>query len=295
MLVLILTGLAKRREGPCRRTDTVTTLAPTGAVRAALERLIDYAGLFPPATLPIDAALTEYEQASEGTASWMLSRFIAKAADLHTLRDRLRGGRIALTVVAAPAMFETVARARHEDWATIASLEVPIGDPNEIETTLNAAQRAHLDDLPIYIELTRGRLAMDELAERGLWAKLRCGGVEPPAYPPVEEVAAFIAAAVDAGVPFKATAGLHHPVRHFNEATGVMMHGFLNILIAAAMADKVDRAGLEAIVAEQDPAALPLRDEALMRRARARFISYGSCSFDEPVADLRALGVLPAD
>jgi hypothetical protein len=264
-------------------------------VRAALERLIDYAGLFPPANLPIVAALTEYEQASAGAASWMLSRFIAKAADLHELRDRLGGRRITLTVVAAPAMFDVVARVRHDNWATIASLEVPVGDPIEIEATINAARRARLDDLPTYIELARGRLAMDDLAERGLWAKLRCGGVEPDAYPSVEEVAAFVAAAVDAGVPFKATAGLHHPVRHFNEGAGVMMHGFLNILIAAAMADKVDRRGLEAIIAQQDPTALSLGDEALMRRARARFISYGSCSFDEPVADLRALGVLPSE
>jgi hypothetical protein len=263
-------------------------------VRAALERLIDYAGLFPPANLRIDAALTEYERASEGAASWMLSRFIVKAGDLRELRDRLRGRRIALTVIATPAMFENVARARRDDWAEIASLEVPIGDA-AVEPCVRAAVETRLDDLPIYIERTRNLLAMDELAERGLRAKIRCGGVEPAAYPSVEDVAAFIAAAVGAGVPFKATAGLHHPVRHFNEGAGVMMHGFLNLLLASAWAPQVDRHGLEAIIAEQDPAALTLRDETVMRRARERFVSYGSCSFDEPVADLRALGVLPSE
>jgi hypothetical protein len=293
MLVLMLRGLAKRREGPCRTTDAVTTLAPTGAVRAALERLIDYAGLFPPANLPMDGALTEYEQAREGAASWMLSRFIVKATDLDALRARLAADtRVELTVIASPAAFEAVAAARRDDWATVASLEVPLGE-GAIDDCSRLLRAARLDDLPTYVELARNRLAMPELAQRGLGAKLRCGGVEPSAFPSVEEVAAFIYEAVAAGAPFKATAGLHHPVRHFNTEAGVMMHGFLNILIAAAKADKVDRAGLEAIVSEQDPVALWVTDEDLVRRGRARFVSYGSCSFDEPVADLRALGLLP--
>jgi hypothetical protein len=288
-------GLAKRREGPCRTTDAVTTLVPTSAVRAALERLIDYAGLFPPANLPMAGALTEYERAQEGKASWMLSRFIVKAADLDALRaDLAVDKRIELTVIASPAAFETVGAARRDDWATVASLEVPLGE-GDIDECSRLARAARLDDLPTYVELARGRLAMDELARHGLGAKIRCGGVESSAYPCVEEVATFIYEAVAAGVPFKATAGLHHPVRHFNTEAGAIMHGFLNILIAAAMADKVDRAGLKAIVAEQDPAGLRVTDEDLMRRGRARFVAYGSCSFKEPLSDLRALGLLPAE
>jgi len=263
-------------------------------VRAALERLIDYAGLFPPAVLPLEAALTEYEQAQEGAASWMLSRFIVKAADLDALRT-LREGRprIELSVIAPPALFDVVARARRENWATIASLEVPLGDAT-IDACARLMHELQLDDVPAYVELARGRLAMDELARHRLGAKLRCGGVEPAAFPSVAAVAGFIYAAGAADVPFKATAGLHHPVRHFNEEAGVMMHGFLNILLATARAGDVDEKTLEAIVAEEDPAALALTEEALMRRGRARFVSYGSCSFAEPVADLRALRVLPA-
>lgn len=269
-------------------------LTQTGAVRAALERLIDYAGLFPPANLQMEPALTEYEQAKEGEASWILSRFIVRATDLGVLREHLEGRtRVDLSIVAAPAMFEAVARARR-DWANIASLEIPLGD-GAIDECAELARTSALDDLPTYVELSRGRAAMGELAQRHLGAKRRCGGVEPSAYPSVEEVAAFIYDAAAAGVPFKATAGLHHPVRHFNESAGVMMHGFLNILTAAAHAGDVDRKTLEAIIAEEDPAALHIDDEALMRRARERFVSYGSCSFEEPLADLRALGVLPSE
>jgi len=265
-------------------------------MRAALERLIDYAGLFPPAKLPLEDALAQYEQAREGAASWMLSRFIARAEDLIALRKCLEGrARIELSVIAAPAMFEVVARARHEGWVTIAGIEVPLGDYS-IGGCVRQARRARLDDLPIYVEPSHGRLAMDELAEGGLRAKLRCGGIKPSSYPSVEAVAAFIREACAAGVAFKATAGLHHPLRHFNAEAGVMMHGFLNVLAAAVHAPNLDRPALEAIVAAERLEDLDLGDEDEVRRARhGRFISYGSCSFEEPVEDLRALHVLAAE
>lgn len=272
------------------------TFALAPARRAALERLIDYAGLFPPASLAMEDAVANYDRARSSAPAWMLGRFIVPATRLVELRSAVAGqAHFELSVIAPPTMFEVVARARHEGWATIAALEVPLGD-SSIGGCARRAQRACLDDLPMYVELSRGRLAMNELAEHGLGAKLRCGGIKSAAFPSVADVAVFIAKACATNVPFKATAGLHHPVRHFNEAAGVTMHGFLNLLCAAAFAPQVDRTALEAIVAEKDPSALlrALDDEDAMRGARARFVSYGSCSFDEPVDDLRALGVLAA-
>jgi hypothetical protein len=149
-------------------------------------------------------------------------------------------------------------------------------------------------------ELVRG--AMYALARHRLGAKVRCGGVAPEAFPEPAHVAAFIAAAREERVPFKATAGLHHPVRHFNDAAGVTMHGFLNILAAAALASEgADARELTALIACEDPAQFQV-DEAGLRVADARaaagvleavrreaFIAYGSCSFSEPIEDLRHL------
>jgi hypothetical protein len=104
---------------------------------------------------------------------------------------------------------------------------------------------------------------------------VRCGGEHVPS---VEELAAFIRACREQGVPFKATAGLHHPVRRGGE------HGFLNLLAAAASDD------VEGMLESDDPERLLAADPA---RAREALRSIGSCSFWEPVEELKALGVLP--
>ena len=125
-----------------------------------------------------------------------------------------------------------------------------------------------------------GASTLAAVAAAGAKAKLRCGGARVPR---VEEVAAFFVAARDLELAFKATAGLHHPVRSERE------HGFLNLLTASARASAgAGEAELRAVLAERDPAAL----RGAARQPRGRFVSIGSCSFSEPVEDLQALGIL---
>lgn len=139
-----------------------------------------------------------------------------------------------------------------------------------------------------------------------LGAKLRCGGVTPDAFPTPEQVAFFIAACRDASVPLKATAGLHHPVRHFDRKLEVMQHGFLNVFGAAALASAMDltEQALRQVLRTESVSAFSFDDDGFafqdlrittdqVLRARERFaLSYGSCSFDEPREDLRAAGLL---
>ncbi len=155
----------------------------------------------------------------------------------------------------------------------------------------------------------RGPIAALSGADAG--AKLRTGGLTPDAFPSPERVAEFVAACHAADVPFKATAGLHHPVRSEHPLTyeagcsrGIM-HGFLNLFVAAALirARKADADLAIAVLREQDPRAFAFSDEALVVRgesldaaelaaARETFaLSFGSCSFTEPVEDLRRLGL----
>ncbi len=293
-----------------------TSTALRASVRAAFAGLIDYAGLFPPAQLSIDAAQAEYEAARRGPYAWMLGRFIVSAPLIATWS----GVKLPFSVIvdSEPNALERLATPAAKN-AQIESLEIPLpknistGDvPRSIGRLGADIAIAGLGDVPVFVEIPRGEhwlgslpVAMNSLAQAELGGKLRCGGVTVEAFPSVAEVAAFILAATDANVAFKATAGLHHPIRHRDPASGFMMHGFLNLIAAAALAPRVDSETLQRIVAEEEPIAFAFDDESfswrneridiaeLTRTRNEAFVAYGSCSFSEPVADLSALGLLP--
>jgi hypothetical protein len=144
------------------------------------------------------------------------------------------------------------------------------------------------------------------ISEAGAGAKIRCGGVAAEHFPTPLQVATFVGTCAELGLAFKATAGLHHPLRHWDSNPGVMRHGFLNItgasVLAHALGLGIDE--LTEIVAEEDPAAFELSEGSFrwrhraatvpeIERARTRFVlGYGSCNFTEPVADLVELGWL---
>lgn len=284
------------------------SVAPWPSVRSALSELIDYAGLFPPAKLAMADAWAEYRRARATPYSWILGRFIIPAAMLLELSERPEGP---FSVIAGGVELNRIAALRAQGLA-VEALEISLanGVTTAVEAVAKDVAAAGLADLPVYVEISRAHSnltdAMQALSRARLGAKLRCGGLTADEFPSVREVAAFIAAATAAGVSYKATAGLHHPIRHVDAATGFHMHGFLNLLTAAAIAPRAERALLERIVAEEDSAAfcfeeslLRWRDERIETRelAHAReaaFIAYGSCSFAEPIDDLTALGILGA-
>ena len=127
-------------------------------------------------------------------------------------------------------------------------------------------------------------------------------------YPSVADVARFIAVCASADVPFKATAGLHHPLRRFSDAVQCDEHGFLNVFVASVLASYhlLEPAEIATILEARDLDRFVLTKDGVgfgnwmvgpddIEDARLSFaISYGSCSFDEPHQDLVALGVLGA-
>jgi hypothetical protein len=291
--------------------------------------LVDYAGLFPPAQLDLPQATDEYRTARAGSHAWMLGRFSVPLAVLTANPELLHDAPLSVIVEGGadrsswPERIATAAAGvaqRRAQGARIEILEVPLSpafvQPEAATEALRilreTLQSNGIADLATYVELPRDDgwsdlldRALPELAQHGLRAKLRCGGVTAAAFPSVAQVSAFLAAACAAKVPFKATAGLHHPIRHRDAATGFPMHGFVNLLAGAALAPSVEAAVLREVIAEEEAAAFALDasglrwrkhtvdERALAETRRDRFVSYGSCSFDEPVADLIALGMLP--
>lgn len=136
--------------------------------------------------------------------------------------------------------------------------------------------------------------------------KVRCGGAEPTDVPAVDDVAALIVACRDASIPFKATAGLHHPVRHYDDGLDTEMHGFLNVFAAAVLAAEhnLTRADVQAVLSEASADNFRFLKEAVawrdltvslegIRHARETLaLSFGSCSFEEPIDHLRDLELL---
>ena len=295
----------------------------SASARALFAGLVDYAGLFPPAALAMDAAVAEYARWRRSPEAWMLGRFVAPASRLVEL------GRASDAALPAPGAGEPWRvsalvgadlrgdAARVSSWnvshsgrAAVDSVELKAASPREAEAALDALPLgvAAFVELPLDADLSG---VLTTLKRRGARAKIRTGGVLPDAIPEPAAVARFIAACAHERVPFKATAGLHHPVRsdraltYERDSPRATMHGFLNVFAAAALArEGLSADEVEAVLREDDPAAFRLDEAGLdwrglgastaaLAAARRDFaVSFGSCSFAEPVAELHALGVL---
>jgi hypothetical protein len=237
------------------------------SAKALLSGLIDYAGLFPPAGLSMAEAVRNYARYRDGEHAWMLGKFVVPEARVHEVPADFAKSVLGVDELKADGDFESF----------------------KPET---------------FIEISDVGL-IPELAKHGLHAKIRTGGLTPDAIPHPDRVATFIRICAMHGVPFKATAGLHHPLRCMRALTyepdsaRATMHGFVNVFMAAAFPHDAER-----VLVEDDPKAFRFEDDAAWWRdhavttehladVRREFaMSFGSCSFEEPIADLQELGWL---
>jgi hypothetical protein len=275
---------------------------------------VDYAGLFPPAALSMPDAMAEYGAAMAGPDTWALGRFVVPATRLDefaaALLARPDSGRPWLVSVTcgediaadlARVAGLPVARARADTLEFRApSVDALLGALEAIPARLNRYAEIPLGPDPVpFVSVLKFRKA---------FAKFRTGGVAPESIPDAESLLQALDAVVRAGVAFKCTAGLHHPVRGVYPLTYApdsprgVMHGFLNVALCAAALHQGE--GLDVarrILLETDPAAFVFSDDgirwhaisfdqAMLRALRRRgFRSFGSCSFREPVDELAAL------
>ncbi len=256
--------------------------------------LLDDAAMFPPGSLPLDAAVPAHRRHRAAPHAPAVGPLVVAATALPTLHAILAETpgaplAVALTAPDGPAQALDALRAADPALVDVVALEIAVpDDPAAFFAGLGTPGP------DVYAEIPRDARRDDVLAglaATGHRAKFRTGGVTADLYPGVDELAAAISAAVAAGVPFKATAGLHRAVRATDPATGFDQHGFLNLLLAAHAA----RTGgdVAAALAERDPAivAAAVADAAPARRS---FLSFGTCSVREPLDDLAALGLIPA-
>jgi hypothetical protein len=306
------------------------------SLRALLTDLIDYAGLFPPARLPLDQAIRNYARYRQQSEAWMLGRFIIPASrleDLEPYHEELFG-------VDPPFVFSVLGRGggsltefltnlrddlrdiasfrkRHTSRVTVDVLETrlppDLADPLLPESALSLDKTLRifplLDLFPFCEATGRPEELLEQLAQlpdEQIGFKLRCGGLEASMFPSSEQIATILHSCLDAGVPFKATAGLHHPLPRYDDALQARMHGFVNLFLAGVLVysrnlplehvrrllddDQADHFSFTNKGASWQKQRVSTAEIAAARRDFVR--SFGSCSFDEPREDLRALGWL---
>ena len=255
----------------------------TRSLHILLDGLVDYAGLFPPAALSMGKAVASYEEYRRSPQAWALGRFVVPVERLGEV----------------PRSFPVSVLATPDTMPGVDVVEVKAASAADVDRI--AAARG---SRTVYVEITDLAL-LDSIAGHGLRAKFRTGGITAEAFPPAETIAAFLRGCSERGIPFKATAGLHHPIRcvrpltyEANAPTG-RMHGFLNVFIAAAMPEFATQ-----ILQEDNPRAFGFDDAGLwwhdlrvtceeLVRVREDFaISFGSCSFEEPLREIQEYGWL---
>jgi hypothetical protein len=286
----------------------------TRTLQALLKNLFDYAGLYPPTNLPLEPAFDNYLRYRKGAEALATNRFVCPAAKLPHLAELIRKSDaqslgVSVTSSADPFNEESL----ETDFQAITGFDSDMGSQ---ATVYGYELKLHPDsDLKNQIQFFSGDAGIDEFLEipwqtevaeavgcvaesAGPYAKARCGG----AYVPTpDELAKFLKACFSLDVPFKLTAGLHHPLA----ADG--QHGFFNVLVASALieAEDIPTSTAAVILGTRSFDDFVLADDqigwkdlsaplAAIEDARKLFLNIGSCSIEEPLSDLDAAGLIPS-
>ncbi|HEV2578088.1 MAG TPA: hypothetical protein VGU25_12830 [Acidobacteriaceae bacterium] len=278
------------------------------AVQALLAGAIDYAGLFPPAALDLETTVRNYADYRSGRDEWALGRLVLPAGKVAEFGDRW------------PEYVEwPISLLLGSDYDAEMRLAIDVGlrldavecRPERLENIAEIRRRMPSEG-ELFVEAPSGCAPEDLIAAAataGACAKIRTGGVVPQAVPPSNVVAAFLTTCVRQRVRMKATAGLHHAIRGEQKLTyepqsaTAYMHGFVNLFVAAAAAYQgADEGVVSEILGDEACGHFDASENELrwrersfsmgdIRKMRDEFLAgFGSCSFEEPIEELRAMG-----
>lgn len=316
-------------------------IKPVKSLRNFTAGIIDYAGLFPPASLELAQAFHNHIFYMQGEYKWMLGKFIIPAKKLFSLGELLENmtidDKVSLSVLGSGGNSIAELRKNFEEDLELAgnffssfgnsvsfdAFEVRL--PSEIFRNENNDELLDLmllisvkieavmgKEIPVFFEVNLTENYEQEIIrtvetiasiKKSCGYKLRTGGIEPSAFPKPEVIAFAIMTCCEFNVPMKCTAGLHHPIRHFNNEVNSVMHGFMNVFAAGILAytSGLDESEIIEVLTDEDPYEFIFNENGFIWNdteitnseiisAREKFmLSYGSCSFNEPVDDLKTM------
>jgi hypothetical protein len=299
------------------------------SLQALLATSIDYAGMFPPCSLQLESALRNQAEYVRSPEAWMLGAFVLPVEQFeatrqllsqfdpaHPLRVAALGPKTENADGFLDALDEADVAIRslssNVDLVSISHLEMLL--PHDVDSGLLQEAKSIVGDLPTFWEAPpdRAQETIALLAEHNsdtdlatFGYKLRTGGVTAEAFPTSPQIAKALVTPATHQLPIKFTAGLHHPIRQFRDEVKTKMHGFLNVLGAAVLAaeHRWDASQTSKMLEDENANSFVFAadffawrewkiDLERLRYRRKFVTSFGSCSFDEPRDDLRALGFL---
>jgi hypothetical protein len=308
----------------------IRVMAVSASLRALLDQAIDYAGMFPPCSLALEPALRNQASYVRSSEVWMLNGFVLPVEQFdptthflstfdthHPLRVAALGPKTTNADTFLDALYDAHAAIRsfsryNADLVSISHLEMFL--PADVDSASLKGARSIVGELPVFweappekaeqtIALIAGHNSDQKVATFGY--KLRTGGVTADAFPTSVQIARALVTPATHQLPIKFTAGLHHPIRQFRDEVKTKMHGFLNVLGAAVLAAEHQWDTDQAVIMleDEEPRSFSFTDDFFAWRDwridttrlqhQRKFVrSFGSCSFDEPSDDLRALGFL---
>ena len=286
--------------------------------------------MFPPCALALEPALRNQASYVRSSEAWMLNGFVLPVEQFdaarqflsefdphHPLRVAALGPKTTKADAFLDGLYNTETAissfSRYDaDLVSISHLEMFL--PEDVDSASLKAARSIVSELPVFLEAPpeRAEQTIALIAEHNshedvlkFGYKLRTGGVTADAFPTSAQIASALVTAATHQLPIKFTAGLHHPIRQFRDEVKTKMHGFLNVLGAAVLAAEhqwdADQAAM--MLEDEDSGSFSFTDDFFawgnwkidterLQYGRKFVRSFGSCSFDEPRDDLRALGFL---
>jgi hypothetical protein len=295
-------------------------MAPA-SLRRWLASAFDYAGLFPPASLSLETTVRRYGQYRQSADAWALGRLVVPAAQVAEIARAASstpaGGPWPMAVLVGPDVeadrSRTLAAAGSADRVRIAALEATVAATTEVESLARRLRSGAPPEVELYVEVPLSipvDAALDAVRGCGVRAKARTGGTKPEAIPSPSSLLGFLHGCVARGLSFKVTAGLHHagrgtyPLTYHRDSQRAEMHGFLNVFATTALlAAGLTPAHAAGALVETDARAFRFEGEALtwrehrapgeaVDRSRRLLVACGTCSFEEPMEDLRGAGLL---
>jgi hypothetical protein len=297
------------------------------ALAQLVDGLVDYAGLFPPAGLEMRGAVREYVETRNGADAWRVGRFVLPVSRLHEcattakiLERSMEVPSIELSAVAGgdvDADLRTVWEYQALQLpARVCAVEVRLDSPTEVARVAELGPPG----IELFVEIPlsdRLEELISAIGAAGAKAKVRTGGVTEDAFPDPPRIVRFIRACLDSGVAFKATAGLHHPMRgryrltYAASSPEAWMNGYVNLFLVAAYMQHREMSDVDALalLSETDAGSLCVQPETaaqpstitwnghsvtagdLMVTRTRLALTFGSCSIREPVDELAALGL----